>query len=429
MSTKILLINVHSCRNAGDASLTYAAINQLVEHFPRSCVTLAMDDPESYEGEYPVVESVFALVRSENRWSLWGLFKLVPVSLIPIAIYRLFGEVRYGLIPRRWRPLLRAYVDSSLVVSKPGGFLYSSGRGLSLLLSLYTFVLAILAGKPVYMFPQSIGPLERSWECFLVNKVLKRIRIVMVRETISRRQLVDCGLFSRSGYVIPDSAFAYSSAPVNLAKEWLRSHVGPAHELGIPLLGMTVINWEAQSLAFNLQARYEFACSEAARFFVEQYEGKVILFPQVWGPSSSQDDRVPTRRIIYQLRDLSSSVFMMKEPVPPDLLKSIYGLLSLFIGTRMHSNIFAISEGVPVIAIGYQPKTLGITKMVGLERWTISIDEVTSETLIEMLIALYKEQEIVRQHLNLVIPILKEHAEEAGAMIAADFFNTVDRRS
>lgn len=421
MANKILLTNIHSCHNAGDAALTYVAVRQLIKYFPSSHITLAMDDPESYTGEYPVIESVSALVRRENRWSLWGLLQLVPASLIPTIIYRLFGKAFYRLIPRRWRPLLQAYLGSNLVVSKPGGFLYSSGKGLSLLLSLYTLGLAILAGKPVYMFPQSLGPFLRPWEGFITKRILKRMRIVMTREIISFRQLQDWGLSSRSSHLVPDLAFAYPGASVCLAKEWLRDNMGLGYERGIPLLGMTVINWEAQNPDFNLQAEYESACSEAARFFVEQYAGRVILFPQVWGPSPSQDDRVPTRRIASRLCDLSSSVFMIEEPIRPNLLKAIYGLMDIFIGTRMHSNIFAMSEGVPVIAIGYQPKTEGITKMVSLERWAINIDEVTKRSLTELLVALYEEQEIVRTHLNRMIPALQKRADLAGAMIASDF--------
>jgi len=184
---------------------------------------------------------------------------------------------------------------------------------------------------------------------------------------------------------------------------------------------MTVINWRAQNPRFGLQAKYETSCAEAVRFFVERYEGRAILFPQVWGPSASQDDRVPARRIAGQLGDLDHSVLVVEEPLPPDLLKSVYGLMDLFIGTRMHSNIFALSQGVPVIAIGYQHKTRGIMQMVGLDRWIIDIQHIHGQTLVDMLTELWKERNEIRAHLSRTVPTLAEQVKQVGALVATDF--------
>jgi colanic acid/amylovoran biosynthesis protein len=87
----------------------------------------------------------------------------------------------------------------------------------------------------------------------------------------------------------------------------------------------------------------------------------------------------------------------------------------------MHSNIFSLSEGVPVIAIGYQPKTRGIIQMVGLERWMIDIERVSGQTLIGLLAALWDERDAVREHLRRTIPLLIQQGNQAGAMVAADF--------
>jgi colanic acid/amylovoran biosynthesis protein len=247
----------------------------------------------------------------------------------------------------------------------------------------------------------------------------------MVREPISLRQLKAWGLPNDSCHLLPDPAFSYRSAPDSSAREWLRTH-GIDPEDNVPLLGMTVINWEAQNPLFERQARYEAACAETARLFVERYRGRIVLFPQVLGPLPSQDDRVPARRIADRLSEFGSSVLLIEEPISPDLLKSIYGLMSLFIGTRMHSNIFALSEGVPVVAIGYQPKTLGILEMLGLDKWAIGIHKVTPQSLAKKLTDLWEQQEDVRAHLQRVIPTLVEQASRGGAIIAADFARQED---
>ncbi len=41
--------------------------------------------------------------------------------------------------------------------------------------------------------------------------------------------------------------------------------------------------------------------------------------------------------------------------------------MDLFLGTRLHSNIFALVAGVPVVAVAYQYKTFGLMEMIGLK--------------------------------------------------------------
>ncbi len=420
MSTDILMINVHSCRNAGDAALTLVSIDQLRRQFPECRITLAMDDPGSHLGIGLALGSFFQWVKREGQWHWFSLLWLLPATLTPLLAYRLVKKPWFALTPVSWRPLIKAYVDTDLVVSKPGGFLYSSGRGLSLIIALYTLWLAHLAEKPVYLFPQSIGPFARTWERALVKYVLNRARIVMTREPISLHQLEMCGVEAEKCRLLPDPAFAFAGVSEEEAEVWFRDH-DILLNIGVPHLGMTVIDWAAQSPSFNQQTEYEGACAAAIRHFVVQYGGRAILFPQVWGPLESQDDRIPARRVADRLLDLGEAVVCIQEPVAPDLLRTIYKHMDLFIGTRMHSNIFALSAGVPIIGIGYQPKTEGITQLLDVAAWSISIEAVTPRLLTELLDRLWRERHEVRSHLQQILPDVISEARKPGRMIASDF--------
>lgn len=421
MSVNILIINVHSSRNAGDAALTQVTIEQVQSRFPQGRITLAMDDPGSYTGEGTALCSLFGLVRDGDSWRPRSLLWLIPATLTPVLSHRCRGKAIFALTPRDWRAVLRAYLEADLIVSKPGGFLYSSGRGVALLISLYTLALGWLAGKPVYLLPQSIGPFARRWERWLTGLVLNRLHTVIVREPISLSQLERCGVRVAGSHLLPDMAFAFRGAPEAVAQQWLYDH-GLEPDSGSPLLGMTVIDYGAQNRRFSGQARYEAACAEAVRFFVKQIGGRAVIFPQVWGPSPSQDDRVPARRIAQQLVDLGQASIVVEDPLPPDLLKAVYGKMDVFVGTRMHSNIFALSQGVPAIAIGYQHKTQGIFQMLGLEQWSIRIEDVTGQVLREKLAALWQERATVRSHLHRILPGLIAQAQSVGALIAEDFY-------
>ena len=426
MNENILLINIHSSMNVGDAALLQVTLQQLRLKFPSSQMLLCMDDPDSHKGSEKTVQSIFSWVypfRNDRKsgWNYIQLCILLPVSLIPLLSQRLFGRRIWLFTPARMRKIVSAYLDADLVVSKPGGFLYSSGRGISLLIAIYSIIYAYWAGKPVYIFPQSIGPFNHKWESFLMRKLLERVRIVMLREPISFQLVKDLGLRNPRVHLIPDSAFCLQDAGAEAGRNWLQQR-GINPQPGLPILGMTAINWGAQNKAFDLQSEYEAACVAAIRYFAEKINGRVILFPQVYGPLASQDDRIPAHRISDQLAYLAGMVKVIDEPIPAELLKSIYGWMDVFIGTRMHSNIFALSKGVPVVAIGYLHKTEGIARMVGIEKWVIDIRQMHGDVLQEKLAELWSVRQEWRQKIQLKIPSLLVEANNAGKLVADDYF-------
>jgi colanic acid/amylovoran biosynthesis protein len=429
MTTKILLINVHSFHNAGDHALTQVAIQQLKSRFPDCQLTLIMDDPESFAGDEKVIGSFFTWLKTarkgqEPRWVLRNLLLLIPVSLVPILTFWLTGKPLLLLSPSKVRNLLTAYLSSDLIISAPGGFLYHSGKGITLLISAYTIALGWLAGKPIYVLPQSIGPFIHKWECQIIRWVLSPVRKIMVREEISLRELMNCQIPLECCHLLPDLAFAFRGATEASAVEWLENQ-GIDLDADRPILGVTVINWGAQNSSFNLQSQYETALADASCYFLNNYGGRIVFIPQVWGPSPSNDDRIPTRRIIEMLPITFTNILYIDQPPAPNLLKAIYGQLDFFIGTRMHSNIFALSQYVPTIAIGYQHKTLGITKMLGIDQWTIEIQQISGQILKEKIDDLFDSQETVRRHLIDTIPILVQQSERAGEIIESDYSNLI----
>jgi colanic acid/amylovoran biosynthesis protein len=426
MSDNILVINIHSSRNAGDAALLHATLEQIKNNFPSGRITLCMDDPQSHSGMEPVVRSIFSWVfpfhhDGKTGWNYLHLVLLLPATLIPVLGYRFFKRKIWFLSPKSIHGIVDAYLEADLVISKPGGFLYSSGRGISLLVAIYSITYAYLALKPIYIFPQSIGPFKYWWEKRLIKWLLEKVRILMVREPISYQVIKDIGVKNQQVHLIPDLAFTIQDAGREAGANWLNRH-GLDSKNNVPLLGITVINWGAQNKDFTLQSEYEEACSKAIRYFVENVKGYVLLFPHVWGPLPSQDDRIPAHRILETLSDISAQVKVVDEPITAELLKSIYGWMEVFIGTRMHSNIFALSQGVPVIAIGYLHKTAGIARMVGIEQWVMAIQQTRGNALRDKLAELWPERQLWREKIRLCIPDLIREADRAGKIVAEDYF-------
>lgn len=416
----VLLINVHSCFNAGDAALTEVALKQLYEHFPGSQITLVMNDPQSYLGDEQTVVSFLTWVYRHGRRQAMRFLWLILISFVLVLAYRLFRRVIILPIHKELYKTLQAFLDADFVVGAPGGYFFSYGSGNALIVLIYTMALAILSGKPLYLLPQSIGPFNHRRERLLARWLLPRARVVMLREEVSLDNLAAYGFPISNCHLLPDMAFAFEGDTQISAQEWLRSQ-GVDPRPNRPMLGVTVVDWEAQYPGFDKQEQYEVAIAATIRHFAQVYNGVVFFFPQSWGPTPMEDDRLPARRVANRVSDLGSSVLVVESPLLPSLLKAVFGEMDIFIGTRMHSNIFAMSQGVPLIAIGYLHKTLGIARTAGIERWVIGIDHIDDELLIERLTHLWAERDQVRAHLEKSTQTLAQGSRQAGNILANDF--------
>jgi colanic acid/amylovoran biosynthesis protein WcaK/AmsJ len=425
MNENILIINVHSLRNLGDAALLQITLQQINSNFPTGIITLSMDDPTSHSGSQKAINSIVSWVHPKKsdgtiHWNYGHLIWLLPATLLPVLTLRFFKKANYLLTPRSLKLIVEAYNQADLVISEPGGFIYSSGRGTSLVITIYSIALAIFGKKPVYILPQSIGPLKRAWERKIVRWLLNRVRIVMVREPISFRLLQDIGANKKNIQLVPDLAFAMPTSDRAIGAKWL-DDLGLSIDKKSPLLGMTVINWGEQHTGFEQQAEYEKACAGAIKWFIDNTGGKVILFPQVIGPYLSQDDRIPARRIAEQLSEQSSSLYLVDQQLSVDLLKSVYSWMDILIGTRMHSIIFSLSEGVPVIMIGYLHKTRGMAEMFGIDEWFVDIRQVVGDVLVERIRKFWKNQLFWTDDRKKIISKSIYEASQVGDKVKDDY--------
>ena len=361
--------------------------------------------------------------KDQPKWHIGEIVRLGVGSLAAVAMYRWRTRPVFPFLSTEQKTFLQAYFDADLVTSAPGNYLYSSGRiGMSFIAAIYSMAYAIWAGKPLYLLPQSVGPLKRNWENWLIRWIFNHARLVLVREEASLQQIHQARVANPQVFLQPDMAFSFPAATTQEAKRWLQSH-GTETGHNTPLLGITAINWGAQTGQHVLQVQYESALAGATRYFVQCIGGKVIFFPQVAGSVASDDDRLPALRVIGSLQDLNEQVTLIDQPPAPAVLKTAYGLMDIFMGTRMHSNIFALCGGVPVLAIAYRHKTQGIMHMLGLDEWSIEIQTACDSKLIERLSALWKQREVVRAHLQQVLPPIIEASRRAGILIAEDFAN------
>lgn len=425
----ILILNAHSAQNAGDLDILRESISCMRRAFPGANITITLNDERSdlLPDDAIFVGSFMRWMmrvdaRGEWHWRKW-LVPLYALLLILASLaYRVAGLRLLPRLPER-RDLLRAYYQADVVVVIGGGHLYARHAANIAFVWLWLGIaLTVLMGKPLIFLPQSFGPLPGAVQQRMLRWLLARSTLVAAREYRSLRLLAEIGL-RRRVLVLPDLAFGSSAAEGNPP---LMPELAALVASDQPLVGLTLMDWQGQNPQFRNQQRYEEAVLALMRHVRDRCDAQIVIFAQCTGPTPAHDDRLIARRLQAEARSRGiDGVSFMDAALPPEQLKAAYARLDLLVATRMHSAIFALSRKVPVLAIGYLYKSVGIMEMLGLEPYALDIATIDADTLCASFDALWSERTHIRQRLSVRIPAFQTTLDHLPELIR----QSVEQRS
>ncbi|MDQ7030674.1 MAG: polysaccharide pyruvyl transferase family protein [Ardenticatenia bacterium] len=287
----IVVTGLHSAHNEGDRYLLNRSLTLLRDVFPRAHIALIANDPDSFRSWGNVIPSLtWYLKRSSPSGTatwMWSTLARAPMwmgdMLLGLRHKRIPAHLPYPL-----RDLVQIFLQANLVVAAPGNYLYSSGRtGFVFFLAAFHLWMAIVAEKPLYLLPQSIGPLRHVRERIFLRHILSKTRLIFLRDELSARLVAS--LESRRSFravVVPDLAFALNTLPVYQGHELLSPF--RFSELKGPKLGVTVLDWQRLNSAFHGQEKYERAVASALDVFVSRYRGYAFFISSSSWPIDSR---------------------------------------------------------------------------------------------------------------------------------------------
>jgi colanic acid/amylovoran biosynthesis protein len=299
------------------------------------------------------------------------------VLMASIVMKRKFNVSLPWILPKGMKEMLSIMCQSDLIISGPGGFLYDARDSrMPSAHHLFSIFLASLTGKPVVLYAQSIGPFDRMRFHWIVRFILNRTSLILVREEPSYEVCKSVlRLKGPEVRLTADEAFLLPDGDAKLGRSWLQEIGVPS---GVNLVGLTILDWHFPNAPESLEAagNYVNAMAELINHINDTYKAHVVIFPFCFakGYSKNGDEAITAQLLKACGKHDMVHLFKGKDPMA---IKSALRLMDVFVGSRMHSNIFALSCGVPVVAISYLPKTDGIMNMLGLSDFVLSIEGIT----------------------------------------------------
>jgi len=411
--TKILITNAWSWYNKGDAAIVITMADALKKYISDAEISILSYTTEIDSLKYKKygikVLPGLRFQKSNKRWRIakWlDMFDQLCRHCLWALSYRFLNkDIKY--LKGKEAKILDEYANADIIVSCGGEVIW--GSSLYIFFNLYEIFLGKLLGKPVVIYAQSIGPFNSKLSKILTKFFLNKADLITVREEISLKYLQMIGVNKPPIFVTADSAFLLQPISPQKSEELLMKE---GIDLTKTCIGITLRRWIFPN-SIDPEAKFKAYVTEISKivdFLIEKLNSTVIFFPQVIVPNSEfEDDRIVAEEVFRRVTFKESFKILTKD-YSPEELKGMIGRMDLFIGTRMHSNIFALSMHVPTVAIGYRHKTKGIMEMLGLGEYMCEIENIKYEDIVQRIEKAWANRLEIRKDLKTKINNLRRQA-------------------
>lgn len=409
----ILITDLHCASNRGDAAILEGIIHSLGKYLPDAEFTVMTGFPESAE----IINQVNSVKQKMVPFRWAGIKKNIA------SLYLLIGAFFYrrgielpGMKILIKRLSLELYLDTDLIISKGGGFLndfYTPGN----LGHFWGLYFAKMLGKPVCIYAQSIGPLNKPFYRWIARTVLNKVDLITLRDRESKEVLDSLGVIRPPIYIVTDAAF---SIDLHDEKMLQNKHLESKF---LPTAKRLKVSISVRKWAFyerkNGHENYISAVAKLIDWLILKQQAQVIFASTCTGFAGyHNDDRVIAHEVISHMEYVvKRNPTILYGEYTPQELSHFYGMMDLHVGTRMHSNILAMLSGTPVVAIQYEFKTRGLMELFALEDYIVNINNITADSLIYLVKKALEQKSYIKFQINNNLPGIKKESEKPAKLI------------
>ena len=421
---KIFITNMTSDLNKGDLAILEGTIHILKRFFPKAKIVIQNCDyslkevlklkiavfssklcDEHFGSFFPRIFSTKILF-GDLITAIKNLFISFWIIIFSLLFIIFRKKIPLSLLPKAHRHCFKSLTESELIIVKGGCYIYSVGGikwFLFLYRMLYTTLLAlILQKKKIILLGHSIGPIKGIIQRNMTKIILKRVDRIILRENLSFYYLKrNLKIIETKMNVSPDLAFLkvdfYENEKPNSLNSIIERENIPYNQTDDIFIGITVRDWSfpGKKNPELLFKRYINAISKIVDYLCRNKNIKIFFFPH-----SLYDDLKVAKRVIKLVKN-TSNVYILRGNYTTNNLRNMLSFMKILIGTRIHSNILALTAGTPVVAISYlKHKGYGILKMAGFEKFVIDISEINITDLRKKVDLLLNNNEFYRSIAN-----------------------------
>lgn len=348
---RILISGYYGFNNSGDDAILKAIVDGLREKNTNIDISVLSNSPLNTEEIYDV--------RSIYRLNLFQVIKEV--------------------------------LSTDILISGGGSLLQDITSTRSILYYLTIMCIAHILNKPIMVYANGIGPINRKINRVITRYILNKVDMITLRDLNSKETLEEIGVKNKM-YVTADPVFTLKAS--NPEKV-----MGILYKEGIPtdkkLVGISLRDWSKSENFKNVLGK-------VIPYIIEKYDVNVLIIPMHY------PEDLKISREICELADIENC-YILEDNYSVEDIMGIINKLDLILAMRLHSLIYAATQAVPMIGLSYDPKVSGFLDSID-QKTSFDTDHLKFDELCEMIDIVWRDKESIKQELIVKRDDLKEKA-------------------
>lgn len=250
-------------------------------------------------------------------------------------------------------------------------------------------LIALQQKRPLILLPQTYGPFATDKCRSVASDIVKKASVSWARDERSfevLKKLVGNDFDPAKHKCGVDVAFGLPTVkPENVPDKLEQFYNSDVETIGINISGLIYNDPQKAKSQFKFKADYNSVVVKLIKRFLEVSDCNIALIPHVVTPRGHFESDIEACEAVLKTLPPSAKERICVVPAynNPCEIKWVISKLDWFCGTRMHATIAALSSGVPVSAISYSPKTLGVFETCGQGEHVAEPRELRSEEVVE----------------------------------------------
>jgi colanic acid/amylovoran biosynthesis protein len=304
-----------------------------------------------------------------SRSSIWALVSALVVRLLPLRAIR--------SIVRRRVVLIGAIEDADVVTDIFAGDSFSDIYGLRrLFFQALPRWCCLLLRKPYVLLPQTYGPYTNTLARCIGRSLVQRASMIYMRTHDDAALMSLAPRSSLKATYCPDVAFSLVPTSDYASSQFQQTDTRRSDDMlivGLNVNGLLYNGGYNRQNMFGLQLDYPRFVDGILQALLSNSHLRVVMVPHTYCTYRLDDlenDLGAISKAAKRIHSASPRLSIIDQELDQHEIKGVIGACDVFIGSRLHSCIAALSQGVMTVGVGYSKKfletfsTLGVAELV-----------------------------------------------------------------
>lgn len=411
--------------NIGNYYIVEPLFRQLHEHFPKCKIVTTFQMDEQFVLKEDIEVLPMELYYSWKEEDVTNAYKDVE------AAEKRAKHVECGLTP--WVKIL---LDCEYVINVSGDMWGDNAEHVGhkrFLVDCLKMKAAQILHKKTILYAVTPGPFSDKEENRLAKEVFSKFDLVVIREKVSKNNLIKWGFPTEHVVWAPCPSFLFE-ANRKYDSKWIQG-IEKSHEKNRKVIGITFGGFNMPCGPYDMWPRAEEQYQvyvELAEYVINILQADIVIFSHTNGFDLPPNFKLKCGRdymILEQFYHIlleknpkyEEHIKLINEPLLPCDIKKVIGELDMLITGRVHASVAATSQCIPTVYVEYDRRVIYSDKMTGFSAQLGMEEFVCSPQSLDMLkvkvTECFQHLDDVKARLENVVPEIKKEARDAFELI------------